>query len=164
MKRISATCALLLLAYAMGFSESNSTADATTETVVEDSVLNLKFLVHEPKFLNFTKYQNLAGESLSYKETNVLLDSVPQNAQVMKKYRSWRTSALVFAGMLAACVVTDAVYLCGDDMPHREAVITTASAMGLCSGFAAILAGEASAAHYLMAVDNFNMGLFSSKK
>ena len=82
----------------------------------------------------------------------------------MKKHRSWRTSAFVLAGMLAACAVTDAVYLCGDDMPHKEAIVTTASTMGLCFGFAAILAGEASTAHYLMAVDNFNMGLFPSKK
>lgn len=146
MKRIGMIYALLLLVCALGFSEGDSAIDVSAE----DSVLSLKFLVDEHGFLKFTKYQNFA---VSYKERNAMLDSVPQDAQAMKKRRSWRASSLVFAGILAACVATDAVYLCEDGLPHKEAIFNTASAMGLCPGFAKILAGETSTAHYLIATD-----------
>lgn len=161
MKRICMICALLLLVCALGFSESDSAIYVSAESSTKDSVLSLKFLVDEHGFLKFTKYQNFA---VSYKERDALLDSVPKNAHAMKKHRSSPASSLVFAGMLAACVATDAVYVCGEDLPHKEAIFNTASAMGLCPCFAEILAGEASAACRLMAVDGFDIGILPSKK
>lgn len=150
MKRIGMIYALLLLVCALGFSEGDSAIDVSAESSAKDSVLSLKFLVDEHGFLKFTKYQNFA---VSYKGMDALLDSVPKNAHAMKKHRSSPASSLVFAGMLAVCVATDAVYLCGEDLPHKEAIFNTASAMGLCPGFAKILAGETSTAHYLIATD-----------
>ncbi len=150
MKRIGMIYALLLLVCALGFSEGDSAIDDSAESSAKDSVLSLKFLVDEHGFLKFTKYQNFA---VSYKGRDALLDSVPKNARAIKKHRSSPASSLAFAGMLAACVATDAVYTCGDDLPHKETIFNTASAMGLCPGFAKILAGETSTAHYLIATD-----------
>ena len=150
MKRIGMIYALLLLVCALGFSEGDSAIDVSAESSAEDSVLSLKFLVDEHGFLKFTKYQNFA---VSYKGRDALLDSVQKNAHAIKKRRSWRASSFVFAGILAACVATDAVYACGDGLANKETIFNTASAMGLCPNFAEILAGEASTAHYLIATD-----------
>ncbi len=157
-------CSLLVFLCAAGFSESDANADAGERPLPEEPVLALSFLVHEPGVFNFTKYQTLDGTPLSYKETNALLDSVPENKKPMKRHRLLRGSSFVFAGMLAACIATDAVYVGVDDLPHKDAVVTLASSLGLCSAFASILTGDASTAQYLLAVDNYNTSLLPSSR
>ncbi|MDE5899663.1 MAG: hypothetical protein K2H09_10455 [Treponemataceae bacterium] len=100
----------------------------------------------------------------SAKEANAMLLSVPDNGQLMRRYRIWRGTAWTFAGILLACVATDVVYMCGDGLPQEAAVMTAASATGVCSLLCALLSGCISTSQYLKAVDNYNESLLRTAR
>ena len=161
MKNYFIVFAILVSICALGFSEeidANGSGEKGEESP-DVSALNVNFLEHTPKLINFTSYQNQLGEPLSYKEVNAMLLSVPENEQLTRRHRIWRGTAWTFASILLACVVADTVYTCVDGLPQENAVIATASATGLCSLFCALFSGYISTTQYLKAVDNYNKQL-----
>lgn len=93
-----------------------------------------------------------------------MLLSVPDNGQLMRCHRIWRGTAWTFAGILLACVATDVVYMCADGLPQKVAVMTAASATGVCSFLCALLSGYISTSQYLKAVDNYNESLLRTAR
>lgn len=143
---------------AAGFSEemNGNDSDEKGEESLDVSTLNINFLEHTPKNWNFTSYQNQLGESLSYKEVNALLLSVPENKQLIRRHRIWNGTAWTFVGILLASIVTDVVYTCVDGLPHESAVLTASLYTGLYSLSFCMLSRHFSTTQYLRAVDNYN--------
>lgn len=128
-----------------------------TETAI--SFLDEKLLVHSSGFMNLTQFETQNGTRISYKDLNLRLDSVPENASAMKSYRFWRGTGFALLGVCVASLAATTFFVCSDSIPDANTYATISSCATLASFLCGSLAGNASTASYLRAVDNYNMTL-----
>lgn len=150
---------LLSAAFAQETVSENSTGKTENGSELNISFLDEKLLVHSAGFMNLTQFENQNGTKISYKDLNLRLDSLPENESVMKSFRFWRGTSFALIGVCVASLAATTYFVCSDSVPNSGTYATISSCATLASYICGVLAGNASTASYLKAVDNYNISL-----
>lgn len=115
------------------------------------------YLIHTDSFMNLSIYETVDGNKLSMKELCNVISMVPDNKQIMRKEKFWRSAGSTLIGISVAALGMYVSTSLSENQDYNKIVEPASLITFGCSLLGAMVAGNISCSKRLKAVDNFNL-------
>ncbi len=164
MKKILTVFAVLIaLSSVQIFAQTEQTSQSEnnefSESNINLSLINEKFLIHSSEYFPKSSYQTPNGKSVSHKEATKLLLSQPESESYAKQYKTWATTSLTLVGICCVAIATDVIFTLNDNLPYRNTVQNVSSITIGSSLLCALLSSEIASSRFNIALDKYNLKL-----